>query len=197
MQLRSLLYRHATDEVDRSQYWFARLSSPIIFLTLTLAAAGAYLAFNIPISVFPSTDFSRVVIAVDSRVMPIYQMLVTITRPIEEAVNSVQGLQQVRSITSRGSAEIDLLFAWNIDMFQTLQRVDSALARVQATLPVAGMLPLAFGWGAESQMLQPLAIAVIGGILISMILSLVITPAEYFMLASGPPGSKPAVSETL
>ncbi len=67
--------------------------------------------------------------------MPIDQMLVTITRPIEEAVNSVEGLQQVRSITSRGSAEVDLFFDWKVDMFQTLQRVDSAVARVQSTLP--------------------------------------------------------------
>ena len=42
--------------------------------------------------------------------MPIDQMMVTVTRPIEEAVNSVPGLQNVRSITSRGSAEIDLFF---------------------------------------------------------------------------------------
>jgi multidrug efflux pump subunit AcrB len=47
---------------------------------------------------------------------------------------------------------------------------------------VAGMLPLALAIGAGSQMLQPLAIAVIGGILISMVLSLVVTPAiQYFL----------------
>jgi multidrug efflux pump subunit AcrB len=52
-----------------------------------------------------------------------------------------------------------------------------------ALATVAGMLPLAFALGAGSQMLQPLAIAVIGGILISMILSLVVTPAVYFRLS--------------
>ena len=52
-----------------------------------------------------------------------------------------------------------------------------------ALATVAGMLPLAFAWGAGSQMLQPLAISVIGGILISMVLSLVITPAVYFALS--------------
>jgi multidrug efflux pump subunit AcrB len=51
-----------------------------------------------------------------------------------------------------------------------------------AMATVAGMLPLAFALGAGSQMLQPLAIAVIGGILISMVLSLIITPAVYFYL---------------
>ncbi|HEY1799895.1 MAG TPA: efflux RND transporter permease subunit [Terriglobales bacterium] len=135
MKLPQLFQKARNDSADRSQYWFGRFSSPIIFLILVLSVAGIYLAFDIPISVFPSTDFPRVVVGVDNGVMPIDQMLVTITRPIEEAVNSVQGLQQVRSITSRGSAEVDLFFDWKVDMFQTLQRVDSALARVQSSLP--------------------------------------------------------------
>jgi multidrug efflux pump subunit AcrB len=123
-----------TNAQDRS-YWFARHAKSIIFLIATLAAVGSYLAFTIPIAVFPATNFPRVIIGIDNGVMPIDQMLVTITRPVEEAVNSVQGLQQVRSITSRGSAEVDLFFDWNHDMFQTLQRVNAALATVQSSLP--------------------------------------------------------------
>jgi CzcA family heavy metal efflux pump len=115
--------------------WFQRLSRPILFLTISLALVGAYLAFSIPVSVFPNTDFPRIVVGVDNGVMPIDQMLVTITRPIEEAVNSVPGLQKVTSITSRGSAEVDLFFAWNSDMILTLQRVDAVVARLQAELP--------------------------------------------------------------
>src|SRR5207237_10046401 len=118
-----------------STYWFSRHSKPVIFLILTLALLGAYLAFTIPVAVFPATNFPRILIAVDNGVMPIDQMMVTVTRPIEEAVNSVPGLHQVRSITSRGSAEVDLFFNWNVDMFQTLQYVNSALSRVQTELP--------------------------------------------------------------
>jgi multidrug efflux pump subunit AcrB len=51
-----------------------------------------------------------------------------------------------------------------------------------ALATVAGMIPLALAWGAGSQMLQPLAIAVIGGILASMVLSLVVTPAVRYYL---------------
>lgn len=120
---------------DASRYWFARESRPIIFLIIMLAIIGAYLAFTIPISVFPTTNFPRVIIAVDNGVMPIDQMMVTITRPLEEAVSGVLGIEDVKSITSRGSAEIDLFFNWNVDMFQTLQRVNSAIARVQPELP--------------------------------------------------------------
>src|SRR5579864_4207127 len=115
--------------------WFQRLSSPILFLTISLALVGAYLAFSIPVSVFPETAFPRIVIGVDNGVMPIDQMLVTITRPIEEAVNSVPGLTGVRSITSRGSAEVDLFFDWKSDMVLTLQRVDAVVARLQAEMP--------------------------------------------------------------
>ena len=116
-------------------YWFSRLSKPMIFLTITIAIMGVYLAFTIPVSVFPETNFPRILIAVDNGVMPIDQMMVTITRPLEETVNSVPGLQRVQSITSRGSAEIDLFLSWNVDMFQTLQYVNAAISRVQPELP--------------------------------------------------------------
>jgi multidrug efflux pump subunit AcrB len=53
-----------------------------------------------------------------------------------------------------------------------------------AMAAAAGMLPLALAIGAGSQMLQPLAIAVIGGILVSMILSLIVTPAIQFFLTA-------------
>jgi multidrug efflux pump subunit AcrB len=54
-----------------------------------------------------------------------------------------------------------------------------------ALATVAGMVPLALGWGAGAQMLQPLAIAVIGGIVASIVLSLVVTPAVHYYLAGG------------
>jgi multidrug efflux pump subunit AcrB len=118
-----------------SHYWFARHSKSINFLVLILSLVGIYEALSIPIAVFPTTNFPRIIIGVDNGVMPINQMEVTITLPLENAVNSVEGLEDVRSTTSRGSAEIDLSFNWNVDIVQTLQQVNSAVARVQSTLP--------------------------------------------------------------
>jgi CzcA family heavy metal efflux pump len=117
------------------QHWTARYLKAILFICCALAAYGVYVAFSIPVSVFPATNFPRIVIGVDNGVMPIDQMQVTVTRPIEEVVNSVPGLERVLSLTSRGSAEVDLFFNWNVDMFQTLQSVNAALARAQAALP--------------------------------------------------------------
>jgi multidrug efflux pump subunit AcrB len=125
-----------TRPVDKSsRYWFTRHSKSIIFLIIMLAVVGAYEAYSLPIAVFPATNFPRIIIGVDNGVMPINQMEVTITRPLENAVNSVPGLEDVRSVTSRGSAEIDLSFNWNVDMVQTLQQVNSAIARIQSTFP--------------------------------------------------------------
>src|SRR5689334_7518979 len=125
---------------DDAPHWTARHGRPIIFVILTLVAMGVYLALSIPVAVFPETDFPRIVIGVDNGVFPIDQMLVTVTRPIEEAVNTVQGLDHLWSITSRGTAEIDLFFSWKVDMYRTLELVNAAVARVQPTLPSTARL---------------------------------------------------------
>jgi len=140
MNWQTMLDRIRTSVPADDRYWYTRYSKALIFLTIILAFAGLYLALRIPISVFPTTDFPRVIIGVDNGVMPTDQMMVTITRPIEEAVNSVPGLQQVRSITSRGSAEIDLFFDWHVDMVTTLQLVDAALVQGRAVLPATAVI---------------------------------------------------------
>ena len=122
------------------EHWTARHGKPIIFVILTLVAVGIFLALNIPIAVFPDTDFPRVVIGVDNGVFPINQMLVQVTKPLEDALNQVQGLESIWSRTSRGTAEIDLFFNWNVDMYRTLELVNAALSRAQGQLPATAKL---------------------------------------------------------
>jgi CzcA family heavy metal efflux pump len=116
-------------------FWLVRYRGPIFFFLIVLSLAGIYAAQQVPISVFPETNFPRVVIGVDNGVMPVEQMQVTITKPIEDAVNSVPGLVTVRSTTSRGSAEVSLFFDWSVDMYRTLQLVDAAISKVRQALP--------------------------------------------------------------
>ena len=125
---------------EKRPFWLSRLSTPILFVFIALTIAGTYAAFQVPISVFPDTNFPRVVIGVDNGVMPVEQMQVTITKPIEDAMNSVPGLRTVRSTTSRGSAEVSLFFDWSVDMFHTLQLADAALSKVQQTLPTTARI---------------------------------------------------------
>ena len=121
------------EQPDR--YWFARHSKSIIFLICVLTVVGVYEALTMPVAVFPTTNFPRIIIGVDNGVMPIEQMEIAITRPLEQAVRSVPGLGDVRSVTSRGSAEINLFFDWRVDMITTLQMVNAAVSRAQSSLP--------------------------------------------------------------
>src|SRR5271168_2300233 len=125
---------------SEQHFWLQRASKTIFFFLLILTLAGLYAAFQVPISVFPDTNFPRVVIGIDNGVMPVEQMQVTITKPIEDAVNSVPGLVTVRSNTSRGSAEISLFFDWSVDMFHTLQQVNAALNKLQQSLPATAKI---------------------------------------------------------
>lgn len=122
-------------EDGQQSYWLVAYSKPLIAFILALVLLGGYLAFKIPTAVFPTTNFPRIIVALNNGVMPINEMLVAITRPVEIALSSVRGLQDVRSTTSRGSAGVNLFFDWKVNMFDTLQRVESALATVQGTLP--------------------------------------------------------------
>ena len=118
-----------------TEHWTGRHLKAIIFIVVAIAAFGLYEASQIPIAVFPATNFPRIIVGIENGVMPVDQMQVTITRPIEEAVNSVPGLDHVVSVTSRGEAEVDLFFRWNVDMFRTLQSVNAAIASIGPTLP--------------------------------------------------------------
>ena len=138
-------HHHAGSEspvrgVEENDTWVSRNKATILFITIVLSVAGIYSAFSVPISVFPETNFPRVVIGVDNGVMPVEQMQVMITKPIEDAVNSVPGLETVRSTTSRGQAEVSLFFDWNADMRYTLQLVDAALSKVAQELPSTARL---------------------------------------------------------
>src|SRR5580658_1944359 len=87
----------------------------VLFLSLALCAAGVYSATILPSSVFPQTNFPRVVILVDNGVVPADEMMATVTRPIEEAMKDIPGALTVRSATGRGSAEISVFFDWHTD----------------------------------------------------------------------------------
>ncbi len=121
-------------------FWLQRYSGTIFFFLAMLTLAGVYFSLKLPISVFPDTNFPRVVIGIDNGVTPIEQMQVTVTRPLEDAMNVIPGLATVRSTTSRGSAEVSLFFGWNTNMDQTLLLVNAELGKVRQTLPPTAVI---------------------------------------------------------
>jgi len=107
----------------------------IAFITVALCLSGIYSALRTPSSVFPQTDFPRVVILVDNGVMPAAEMMARITRPIEESFKDLPGSREVRSTTGRGSAEISVFFDWQVDMVRSELYVQSRLAQIRSELP--------------------------------------------------------------
>lgn len=105
----------------------------VLLVVFLLSVAGLGLAFRIPVAIFPQTNFPRIVILVDNGVVPAERMLVSVTRPIEEAMNGIPGIARIRSTTARGGAEINLFFDWRVDILQAQQLVQARLS--QLSLP--------------------------------------------------------------
>ena len=110
-------------------------SRAIVVIVALLCAAGLYATWQLPVAIFPQTDFPRIVIIVDNGEAPASQTLVSVTRPIEEAMNGVPGIARIKSKTARGSSEISLYFDWGVDIIQVLQLVQARLSQLSSTLP--------------------------------------------------------------
>src|ERR1044071_3067762 len=103
-------------------------SRAIVVIVALLCAAGIFAIWQLPIAVFPQTDFPRIV---DNGEAPASQTLVSVTRPIEEAMNGIPGIARIKSKTARGSAEINLDFNWHGDIIQELQLVQARMSQLQ------------------------------------------------------------------
>ena len=113
----------------------SRQSRAIVVIVVLLCAAGIYSAWQLPIAVLPQTDFPRIVIIVDNGEAPASQTLVSVTRPIEEAMNGIPGISRIKSKTARGSTEVNLYFDWHGDIIQELQLVQARLSQLLSSLP--------------------------------------------------------------
>ncbi|MGD0410118.1 MAG: efflux RND transporter permease subunit [Verrucomicrobiota bacterium] len=107
----------------------------ITFVAAVLCLAGIFSALRMPSSVFPQTNFPRVVILVNNGIMPADEMMATVTRPIEEAMKDIPGAVTVRSATKRGSAQINVFFNWHVDMSQSELYVLGRLSQIRSDLP--------------------------------------------------------------
>ncbi|MFN7923375.1 MAG: efflux RND transporter permease subunit [Bryobacteraceae bacterium] len=107
----------------------------LVLVAFAFALAGLLLIPQIPISIFPQTDFPRIVILVDNGIAPPNIQMTTVTRPIEEAIRLVPGVTTVRSVTARGSTEISVFFRWDVDILNALHLVQGRISQITPTLP--------------------------------------------------------------
>lgn len=115
--------------------WLQRHRRSLLFLLALLAVGGGLFALRLPVALFPTIDFPRVVVSLNAGDRPVDRMVVEVTRPLEQALRAVPDVRAIRSTSSRGSADISVTFAWNSDMVAALLQVESAVNQALTSLP--------------------------------------------------------------
>lgn len=107
----------------------------ILFVTLALCGIGAWMLTSFPVSILPDVTFPRLIVIAEGGDQPAHMMEASVTRPLEEAVATVPGVEKIRSTTLRGASEMSVDFAWGTDMLTALQMTDARINEVRSDLP--------------------------------------------------------------
>ncbi len=147
---------------------------------LIVVIGGVFSFVNIKTSLFPEITFPKIKIIVDNGEQPVEKTLVTVTKPIENAIKQVHDLKLIQSTTSRGSCEISAYMDWKADMDLSQQMMESKIAEIRNVLPndlnimVVKMNPAALavmGYTLESDVKSAIELKIIANTLIKPFLS--------------------------
>jgi heavy metal efflux system protein len=114
---------------------FVRFKSPISVILLLILIGGLFSYKNIKTSLFPNVTFPKIKIIADNGEQPVDKMMVTVTKPLENAIKQVENLKLIRSTTSLGSCEISTYMDWDSDIDLDKQRVESRINQIKNNLP--------------------------------------------------------------
>lgn len=147
--------------------FFVSHKNPLIIVLVIILAGGFFSYQQLKTSLFPEITFPKIKIIAEAELQPVDQMMITVTRPMENAVKQVPDLQLIRSTTSRGSCEISAYMNWNADIDLSQQRIESQLEKIRSSLPPGvnisvekmnpSILPVS-GYTLESHTLSPIAL---------------------------------------
>jgi CzcA family heavy metal efflux pump len=114
---------------------FVRFKSPIAVILLLILIGGAFSYKNMKTSLFPNVTFPKIKIIAENGEQPVDKMMVTVTKPLENAIKKVENLNLIRSTTSMGSCEISAFMEWGSDIDLDKQRVESQINQIKNSLP--------------------------------------------------------------
>ncbi|MEI6411455.1 MAG: efflux RND transporter permease subunit [Bacteroidota bacterium] len=115
--------------------FFFHYRSPIAVMTILLICGGFFAYKHLQTALFPEITFPKIKIIADAGQQPVDKMMITVTKPIEEAVKQVPELKLLRSTTSRGSCELSAFMDWHADIDLAKQRIESKLNQARPDLP--------------------------------------------------------------
>jgi CzcA family heavy metal efflux pump len=115
--------------------WLAAHRRSLLFVLLLPVLAGIAAAVSLPVTLFPNVSFPRVRLIIEAGDRPAEQMVLQVTAPIELVVRTVPTVTDVRSTTSRGTAELSIFFAWGTDMASAMLQVNAEVSKILPQLP--------------------------------------------------------------
>ncbi|MFA5973691.1 MAG: efflux RND transporter permease subunit [Lentimicrobiaceae bacterium] len=114
---------------------FVRFKSPVAVILLLILIGGALSYKNMKTSLFPNVTFPKIKIIANNGEQPVDKMMVSVTKPLENAIKQVENLKLIRSTTSMGSCEISAFMDWGSDIDLDKQQVESRITQIKSTLP--------------------------------------------------------------
>src|ERR1022692_2360177 len=96
--------------------YFTTYKNPLTVLLVMIIMAGLFVYSKMQTSLFPEITFPKIKIIADNGLQPVNKMMITVTKPIEQALKQVPDLITIRSITSRGTCEISAFLNWGSDI---------------------------------------------------------------------------------
>ena len=115
--------------------FFNAYKSPLSVLIGIIILGGMFIFNKMQTSLFPEITFPKIKIIADAGQQPVDKMMITVTKPLEEAVKKAENLHTVRSATSRGSCEIAAYMDWKSDIDMDKQRIESRINEIRHLLP--------------------------------------------------------------
>ena len=115
--------------------FFITYKNPLTVFIALIIMGGIYVYSRLQTSLFPEITFPKIKIIADAGLQPVDKMMVTVTKPLENAIKQVPDLADIRSITSRGSCEISAFMNWNANIDISQQRIESRIAEIKNDLP--------------------------------------------------------------
>src|SRR6185369_17958283 len=115
--------------------FFITHKNPLTVFIALIIMGGIYMYGRLQTSLFPEITFPKIKIIADAGLQPVDKMMVTVTKPLENAIKQVPDLADIRSITSRGSCEISAFMNWDANVDIAQQRIESRIAEIRNDLP--------------------------------------------------------------
>ena len=114
---------------------FQAYKAPIAVVLALVLALGTVAYRRINVALFPEVTFPKVKVIAENGLQPVDRMMVTVTKPMEDAIKRVPGLKLLRSTTSRGSCEISAFLDWSANVASSQTLIESRLNQIRADLP--------------------------------------------------------------